>query len=182
MERGSNPPAVSPDGSRLVYVGSDGDFQDLFLYDVRAGTEEQITFGRFNDSSPSWSDDGSTLVYTSDEADQIWNLYTLELSTRTVKQWTEFMGQVQTPLFARDSLDVVYSTVFFDDDQYQDQIYSNFKIFEIKLKKPIRQYIVADRKESSDYVFNPNRDLFKLQLDSNQLLNPKHCPSDLCLN
>ena len=132
-ERFDTAPAVSPDGSKVVYIGSDGDFQHLFLYDVKRGETEQLTFGSFNDSSPSWSDDGSTVVYTSDEAGQIWNLYTLDLSTRTVKQWTEFAGGVETPIFARASLDRVYYVVFRDDDQFHDLIYPNYEIFEAKL-------------------------------------------------
>jgi len=170
-------PVVSPDGKKIVYVGSDGDFQHLFLYDVGTGTQEQLTFGRFNDSSPSWSDDGSTLVYTSDQADQIWNLYTFNLATHTVSQWTDFMGEVRTPLFARGSLNVVYYVVFRDDDQFRDLIYPNREIFEARLKDPINQYISADKKEPLNFSFNPNRDLFKLQLDSNQILNPKKAPN-----
>lgn len=183
-ERFDTAPSVSPDGSKVVYVGSDGDLQHLFLYDVKRDVIEQLTFGSFNDSSPSWSDDGSTIVYTSDEADLIWNIYTLDLATRTVKQWTEFMGGVETPLFARGSLDRVYHVVFRDDDQYHDLIYPNYEIFEAKLNpdKPIRQYIVVNRSEPTSFVFNPSRDLFKLQLDSNQLLNPKKVPErwDYC--
>ena len=175
-ERFDTAPAISPDGSQVAYVGSEGDFQHLFLLHLADGRKEQLTFGGFNDSSPSWSDDGSKLVYTSDEANQIWNLYTLDLATRTVSQWTEFIGQVGTPLFARGSLDKTYSVVFHDDDQYRDVIYSNFEIFEIKLKKPIRQYTAVDTKEPLNFAFNPNRDIFKFELDSNQFLNPKKAP------
>ena len=169
-------PAVSTDGSKVAYVGSDGDFQHLFLYDVGSGLQEQLTFGPFNDSSPSWSDDGSVLVYTSDQADQIWNLYTLDLATRTVSQWSEFIGGVETPLFARGSLDKVYYVVFRDDDQFHDLIYDNYEIFEAKLQQPIQQYVAEDKREPNRYIFNPNRDLVKFQLDSNQLLNPKKAP------
>ncbi|MDP3792340.1 MAG: hypothetical protein Q8Q89_01285 [bacterium] len=173
-ERFDTAPSVSPDGSKVIYVGSDGDFQHLFLYHVKEDRIEQLTFGQFNDSSPSWSDDGSTVVYASDESDQIWNLYTLDLASRTVKQWTEFMGGVETPLFARNSLDKVYYVVFRDDDQYRTQIYPNYEVFEAKLKKPIRWYTSIDKGSAGSFVFNANRDLFKLELDSNQLLNPKN--------
>lgn len=175
-DRFDTAPAVSPDGVKVAYVSSDGDFQHLFVYNHLTGVKEQLTFGSFNDSSPSWSDDGSALVYTSDEADQIWNLYTLDLATRTVSQWTEFMGEVKTPLFARGNLTKVYYGVFRDDDQYRDSIYPNYEVFAAELKKAIRQYVVVDTGESSSHVFNPNRNIFKLQLDSNQLLNPTKPP------
>lgn len=169
-------PAVSRDGSKVAYVGSDGDFQHLFLYDVKEGTQEQLTFGRFNDSAPSWSYDGSTLVYISDEADQIWNLYTLNIATKTVSQWTEFMGGVETPIFAKNSLDLVYYVVFRDDDQFKNFIYPNYEVFEAKLKKPIRQYVSEDKRVLLNFTFNPNRDLFRLELDPNQLINPQKPP------
>ncbi len=169
-------PALSPDGTKVVYVGFDGDFQHLFMLHLEDGRKEQISFGGFNDSSPSWSDDGSTLVYTSDEANMIWNLYTMELATHTVSQWTEFIGGVETPSFARGSLDKAYYVVFRDDDQYRDFIYPNYEAFEAKLKKPIRQYVAADGGDSNIFAFNPSRNLFRHQLDSNQLLNPKKAP------
>lgn len=165
-------PAVSPDGSRIAYIDFEEDFQHLFLLSLEDGKKEQLTFGRFNDSSPSWSDDGSTLVYVSDEIDMIFNIYTFDLATRKVTQRSPFMGGADTPVFARNSLDTVYYAVFRDDDQYETQIYPNFEIFEIKFKKPIRDYIAVDNNEPTDFIFNPNRDLFKFELDKNQLLNP----------
>ncbi|OGN07654.1 MAG: hypothetical protein A3B86_02340 [Candidatus Yanofskybacteria bacterium RIFCSPHIGHO2_02_FULL_38_22b] len=176
-ERFDTAPSVSSDGSKIVYVGSDDDFQHLFLYDVRRGEIEQLTFGSFNDSSPSWSDDGTTIVYTSEENGLVWKINTLDLATLTVKQWPELMGGAYTPMFARRTMDTVYYVTFRDDDQFQDQIYFNFEVFEAKLKKPVRQYTVA-KKEAGSFVFNPNRDLFRINLDSNQLLNPKKPPED----
>lgn len=168
-QRFDTAPAVSLDGSKVVYVGSDDDFDHLFLYNVKLGSVEQLTFGKFNDSSPSWSDDGTTIVYTSDEINKIWNLYTLDLETRTVKQWTEFIGGVETPLFARHSLNTVYYVAFLDENP-------EFKVFEAKLKKPIREYVVQNSGSAGSSIFNPSRDLFKFNLDSNQLLNPKDPP------
>lgn len=165
-------PSVSPDGSRIAYIGLVGDYQHLFIHYLKEGRDKQLTFGPFNDNSPSWSHDGSTLVYVSDEKDGIWNLYTLDLPTDTVRQWTDFIGSVETPLFAKGSLDSVYYLVFRDDDQFQDQIYPNFEIFEAKLKKPIRQYVMTDKGEPTNFVFNPNRDLFRFKLDANQISNP----------
>lgn len=175
-ERFDTAPVVSPDGTKIVYIGSDGDFQHLFLYHFTDGRKEQLTFGPFNDSAPSWSDDGLNIVYTSDEINKVFNLYTLELATRNVSQWTEFFSGAQTPLFARNSLDTVYYVVYRDDDQYQATVYGNYEIFEAKLKKPIRQYQVTDSKVGYKLIFNPSRDLFKVELDQNQLLNPKEPP------
>ncbi|MBI2674546.1 MAG: PD40 domain-containing protein [Candidatus Yanofskybacteria bacterium] len=170
-------PQFSSVEGKVVYVGSDGDFQHLFLMDLSNGNDritiEQLTFGDFNDSWPSWSDDGSTIVYASDEADGIWNLYTLELSTRTVRQWTEFLLGSKTPVFAKGTTDTVYHVSAAEDTQ-SGGVFD--KVFEAKLKKPIREYTVRDTGSAGTYVFNPSRDLIKFELDENQLLNPTPAP------
>ena len=164
-------PAVSPDGARIAYVGQDGDFQHLFMLDLATGQKEQLIFGRFNDSSPSWSEDGSKLAYVSDAEDNIWNLWVLDLKTTISSQWTEFPGQVLTPIFVKGYPDKVYYTVYWDEDEYSSYIYSNFEIYEAVLKQPITQQVFADRGESTEYSFQPYRNLFNYELDKNQLAN-----------
>ena len=166
-------PVVSPDGTKIVYVDQDDDFQHLFLYHVGEGEQEQLTFGPFNDGWPNWSDDGSTLVFASDEADGTWNLHTLELSTRTVRQWTEFLLGVKTPIFAKGATDTVYYVSPVEDTQ-SGAVYD--KVFEAKFKKPIREYTARNTGPAGRDIFNPSRDPFKFQLDENQLLNPKEPP------
>lgn len=175
-ERFDTAPAVSPYGDRAVYVGSDGDFQHLFMYYFSDGHKEQLTFGSFNDSAPSWSDDGTTIVYTSDEVGKVFNLYTLNLASRTISQWTQFFSGVETPLFSRNSIDTVYYVTYRDDDEYQSIVYSNYEIFEAKLKKPVRQYEISDNQVGYKLSFNPNRDLFNVKFDQNQILNPTKPP------
>jgi len=175
--RFSTAPAISPDGNSLAYIALDGDYQHLFILDLANGSKRQLTFGRFNDNSPSWSDDGTTIVYTSDEQDQIWNLYTFDLAANTISQWTEFFGQALTPIFARGSRDLVYYVVFRDDDQFGPNLYENYELFEAKLLKPVRQRVSGNPQESVVYSFNAYRNLFKVELDSNQLLNPTKPPN-----
>ena len=169
-------PAVSPDGTRVAYVSFWGDFRKLFLLDLATGNKKQLTFGRFNDSSPSWSDDGKFLVYTSDETNGVSNLYTLEIETGLVSQWTDFYGRKFTPRFARGENDRVYYVHRWQYDQYKNFIGPNFELFDILLKKPYRQYVVEDRGEQSELVFMPDRDLFRFELDPNQVLNPTKPP------
>ena len=164
-------PAVSPDGAKIAYVGQDGDFQHLFMLDSATGDKRQLTFGRFNDSSPSWSEDGATLIYVSDADDNIWNLYSLDLKTMISSQWTEFPGQVLTPMFVKGYPEKVYYTVYWDEDEYGSYIYPNFEVYEATLKQPISRQVFADTGESTEYSFQPYRHLFNYELDKNQLAN-----------
>ncbi len=176
-------PAISPDGSRLVYVSSDGDseneFQHLWLLDLATGRREQLTFGRFHNIMPVWSHDGKRIFYVSDEADWIWNLYTLDFETdesgnpkRIVSQWTNFPGGVANPVPAPDNPNKVFASILWDSDKTPPL---GEDVFELTLKTPIRQYKAVDKGESGQFVFT-DAALSKRKLDPRQLENPSSHP------
>lgn len=173
----SSAPAVSPDGAKLAYIAfpPGSDFQKMFVQDLATGVSEQVTFNRFNDNSPSWSPDGKSLVYTSDEKDTIWNLYTYELDSRTVRQYTDFFGGVFTPKFASGENDRVYYTTWWEYDQYFGRIGPNYKVCDALLKKPVREYVMADKKEPMEFAFHPELAVHE-KLDQAQLDNPEKPP------
>ena len=167
-------PAVSPDGTKLVYVSSVGNIQKLFILDLATENKEQLTFGNFNDSSPSFSSDGKRVAYTSDEqSGGVWNLYTLDLETKTVSQWTDLFGGAFTPKFSPNKADTIYYVAYWQYDQYMGYIYPNFRLYEAILKDPIRQYTTESRSGSSDLP----EEKPLIQLDPNQLSNPLERPA-----
>lgn len=169
-------PAVSNDGTKMAYVSFWGSYRKIFLLDLVTGEKKQLTFNAFNDQSPSFSDDGKSIVYTSDEKDGVANVYTIDLETNTVNQLTDFFGQAFTPHFARGENDRIYYVHLWQYDQYKNFIGQNFELFEVLTKKPYRQYVMQDNRESSSLVFIPERDLFRFELDENQLLNRTPAP------
>ncbi|MBI2062130.1 MAG: PD40 domain-containing protein [Candidatus Yanofskybacteria bacterium] len=138
-------PRVSPDGTELVYIAFVGGFQKIFHLDIESGKKTQFTFGRWNENSPSWSSDGNIIVYTSDEKDSIWNLYTFERGETSYqsKQWTDYYGGVFTPKFVPGENDRIVYPVFLEDDQFWSYIYSNFELFDARLKEPLRISVIA---------------------------------------
>ncbi|MEK7121159.1 MAG: hypothetical protein AAB857_00450 [Patescibacteria group bacterium] len=169
-------PRVSPDGTRLVFVAFDGDYQKLFMLDMATGDKKQLTYGRWNDNSPSWSLDGSTLVYTSDEKDEIWNLYTLDLATRANKQWSEFYGGVFTPKFVSGENDRVVYSAYLEEDQFWSYIYPNFELFDAWLKEPLRIAVIENKNENMELAFR-SQEAVSEQLDQRQLENPQKPPA-----
>ncbi len=171
-------PAISPDGHYLAYVSFVGDFQKIFILDTTTGTKSQLTYGRYNDNSPSWSSDGSRLVYTSDEKDNIWNLYTLDLGSLAVKQWTDFYGGVFMPVFVPGENDRVVNSVFFETDQYHNFIFPNFKLFDDVLKEPLRTENVQDKDSNLNMqlAFRPETTVGR-EIDQRQLDHPQEPPS-----
>lgn len=173
-------PVASPVCCQLAHVAFVGGFQKLFLLDITNGNKEQLTYGRWNDNSPSWSSDGSTLVYTSDEKDEIWNLYTLDLLTRTNKQWSEIYGGIFTPKFVPGENDrVVYATNL-EDDQFRNYIFSNFELFDARLKEPLRTAVIdppaGGKDENMELAFR-SQEAVSEQLDLGQLENPQPPPA-----
>jgi hypothetical protein len=130
-------PAVSPDGTKLAYVAFVGDYQKLFLLDLATGANRQLTWGEYNDNAPAWNHDGTVLALTSDERDGIWNLWTLDLPTGALRQWTEFYGGAYTCAFMPGENDRVMCSVLMEDDQMKDRVYPNLKLFTIRIGVPL---------------------------------------------
>ncbi len=65
-------PQISPDGQRIVYVRqfsdimTDRNYSNLWMVDFYGANHRPITTGKFSDTSPRWSPDGSRLAFISD--------------------------------------------------------------------------------------------------------------------
>lgn len=101
--------AVSPDGSRLAYVGSDDDgVRQIFVANVDGTGAEQVT----NDLGaewPAWSPDGSRIAYVDDL--QYGNIFVVDLATGESTQLTFHTGltSASSPSFSADGSSIVYS-------------------------------------------------------------------------
>jgi eukaryotic-like serine/threonine-protein kinase len=63
-------PALSPDGARLaVGVGKRGT-RDIWIYDLKRGSESRLTSASSDNLNPLWSPDGSRIIFTSTRAGQ----------------------------------------------------------------------------------------------------------------
>jgi Tol biopolymer transport system component len=66
--RGLSNPTWSPDGSTIVVSGQRGGLSDLYAIDVRTGTARQLTDDRAAQLHPSYSPDGRTIAFVTDQA------------------------------------------------------------------------------------------------------------------
>ncbi len=91
--------ALSPDGARIAYTPGTRDFrtwkryrgglmQDIWLFDLKAGTARKLTDGQANYTSPMWH--GSTLYFLSDRGpDERYEIWAMDPAGGTMRQVTD---------------------------------------------------------------------------------------------
>ena len=75
-------PSVSPNGKRVVFTVERMDKEDnkyyrnIHIVETNGRNKKQLTFGRWNDHSPEWSSNGTTIAFVSkrETTNQIWLL------------------------------------------------------------------------------------------------------------
>ncbi len=60
--------ALSPDGTRLAVGVGDAGARDIWVYDLKRGTESRLTAGSGDNFNPLWSADGNRIIFTSNRA------------------------------------------------------------------------------------------------------------------
>ena len=108
-------PTWSPDGKSIVYLARVSGNDKLFMLDVASGKKTQITFGTHDDGGAQFVDD-DTLVFPSTainpnqpiEAEvarngNIFNIWTLNLKTKELKQFTDTLTANTSPIVLRDT-------------------------------------------------------------------------------
>jgi hypothetical protein len=106
-------PTFSPDGSRIAYVVRVSGNDKLFVMDRSGQNRRQVTFGAHDDVGPKFVDD-HTLVFMSTAIDpavtipaevaknaNIPNIWTLDLNSKELKQWTDALAGNVSPVVVR---------------------------------------------------------------------------------
>ena len=103
-------PVYSPDGKFLVYLARISGSQKLFRLDLDTGKKTQLTFGTQDEAAAKFLD-ADTLIFSSTATDpatpltpevarngNIFNLWSLSLKTGELKQYTDALGGVLSPV------------------------------------------------------------------------------------
>ncbi|MEM8583160.1 MAG: hypothetical protein AAGF87_02765 [Bacteroidota bacterium] len=95
-------PAWSPDGRSIVVVGLVEGQTDLYSINVRNGAVTQLTDDIYSEVHPSWSADGSSLYFSTDQlaitsgnrshGANRFNLAKLDIASSEITNWNVFLG------------------------------------------------------------------------------------------
>ncbi|HTM25459.1 MAG TPA: hypothetical protein VL225_09725 [Vicinamibacterales bacterium] len=107
-------PTWAPDGKSIVYLARVSGNDKLFRLDVATGKKTQLTFGTHDDGAAQFLD-ADTLVFPSTAVDpnqpispevakngNIFNVWTLNLKTNELKQYTDALGGNVSPVMLKD--------------------------------------------------------------------------------
>jgi hypothetical protein len=107
-------PTWAPDGKSIVYLARVSGNDKLFRLDMASGKKTQLTFGTHDDGGAQFMD-ADTLVFPSTAVDpnqpiskeiaqngNIYNVWTLNLKTNELKQYTDALGGNVSPVVLRD--------------------------------------------------------------------------------
>ncbi len=110
---GDYSPTWSPDGKSLIYLARISGNDKLFKWDLATGTKTQLTFGTHDDGGAQYLD-SNTLVFPSTAFDpnqpidpevarngNIYNLWTLNLDTKELRQFTDTLTANVSPTVVR---------------------------------------------------------------------------------
>ncbi len=108
-------PTWSPDGKSIVYLARASGNDKLFTINVATGQKTQLTFGTHDDGGAQFIDD-DTLVFPSTAIDpnqpvepevarngNIYNIWTLNLKTKELRQYTDTLTGNTSPVVLRDT-------------------------------------------------------------------------------
>jgi len=108
-------PTWAPDGKSIVYLARASGNDKLFTIDLASGQKTQLTFGTHDDGGAQFIDD-DTLVFPSTAIDpnqpvepevarngNIYNIWTLNLKTKELRQYTDTLTGNTSPVVLRDT-------------------------------------------------------------------------------
>ncbi len=127
-------PTVTPDGEWLYWSRRISGYDKLYRLRLEDPTKkEQVTFGTHDDASPTFSDDGRLVFYTSNEDDDIFNLRSMDVETGDIIQYTDVLGGNFSPTIIKDMKsedDVLLFTSYYK---------GNYGLYRLPMDEPVKE-------------------------------------------
>jgi WD40 repeat protein len=141
-------PTFSPDGKTIVYLARVSGNEKIFRLDLASRKTTQLTFGTHDDAAARFLDE-QTIVFASTALDpaqavdpevarngNIYNLWTLNLETGELKQYTDSLGGNLSPVILKDAKGTKVAFVTYYKGEYG--------LHTLELTKPLKAVATAD--------------------------------------
>src|SRR5262245_55520519 len=110
-------PRVSPDGKRVIYTVNESVMTadksefvtQIWLANIAAKQNTQLTFGEKSSTNPKWSPDGNWIAFTSNRKDNRNNLYVLSLNGGEAEPLTDGKSSVINFSWSPDGRSIAFT-------------------------------------------------------------------------
>ncbi len=103
--------AFSPDGKHIAFTGNDGETDDIYYMDARTFKRVRLTRNSGNNYNPSFSPDGSRVIYTSDRDDDLnREMYGCDVNSLNSKRLTNNPGFDGDGCYSPDGKKIVFES------------------------------------------------------------------------
>ncbi len=155
-------PSWSADGKTILYNRRVDAYEKVFLLDYEDPSRKtQVTFGKTSEVTPSFTRDGKRILYCSDAGEGgIFNIYSLDLDTGEVRQYTDVAGGYFGPQDrpAEEGKSKVVAASFSK---------GRFRLYEADTTKPLKVITPAERAQEVGEL-KPFEPALKLTLDQTE--------------
>jgi len=103
-------PAWSPDGHRIVFVRTGGEFppEDIYVVNSDGSGLRQLTHTNQFQNGPSWSPDGKQIVFARGGSNTDYDLFVMNADGSQVEQLTRGPGNELSPAWSPDDSKIAY--------------------------------------------------------------------------
>ena len=151
-------PRVSSDGKRMVYTVSEAvttpeksEFvSQIWMANIAAKENVQITFGDKSSTNPKWSPDGNWIAFTSNRKDNKNNLYLLSLNGGEAEPLTDVKSAVTNFAWSPDGRSIAFTMTDpkSEEEDKNDKAKNDFRWVDENLKMS-RLYVLTIQKDAN---------------------------------
>jgi len=179
-------PVLSPDGAKILFVENG----DIYITNTDGSELNKITDTQNNDD-PSWTPDGSGILFTSTRLSNVSKIFLLDLATNNIEEIHTNQENIANPVFSPDGNKIAFASsvdesgydiyIINKDGTDEKQITNDINLYYSPSWSPDGRHIVCSSYDMSEFS-TPNQMLFIFQTSERIFVVPRDFQSLKHLN